>query len=59
MKGAGGIYRRTFVDTHARAAVRKLYTEKTAIADTRPVERPVVPFFAEKSRSIRPSPKDR
>ena len=30
-KGVGWIYQQTFVDTYARVAVCKLYTEKTAL----------------------------
>ena len=47
MKGVGRIYQQTFVDTYARVAICKLYTEKTAITAADLLNDRVIPFFAE------------
>ena len=47
MKGVGRIYQQTFVDTYARVAICKLYTEKTAITAADLLNNRVIPFFAE------------
>ena len=47
MKGVGRIYQQTFVDTYARMAICKLYTEKTAITAADLLNDRVIPFFAE------------
>ena len=47
MKGVGRIYQQTFVDTYARVAICKLYTEKTAITAADLLNERVIPFFAE------------
>ena len=47
MKGVGRIYQQTFVDTYARVAICKLYTEKTAITTADLLNDRVIPFFAE------------
>ncbi len=47
MKGVGRIYQQTFVDTYARAAICKLYTEKTAITAADLLNDKVIPFYAE------------
>ena len=47
MKGVGRIYQQTFVDTYARVAVCKLYTEKTAITAADLLNDRVLPLFAE------------
>ena len=47
MKGVGRIYQQTFVDTYARVAICKLYTEKTAIAAADLLNDRVIPCFAE------------
>ena len=47
MKGVGRIYQQTFVDTYARVAICKLYTEKTAITGADLLNDGVIPFFAE------------
>ena len=46
MKGAGRIYQQTFVDTYARVAICKLYTEKTAITAAELLNDCVIAFFA-------------
>ena len=46
MKGVGRIYQQTFVDTYARVAFCKLYTEKTAITAADLLNDRVIPFFA-------------
>ena len=46
MKGVGRIYQQTFVDTYARVAICKLYTEKTAITAADLLNDRVIPFFA-------------
>lgn len=47
MKGVGRIYQQTFVDTYARVAMAKLYTEKTAITAADMLNDRVIPFFDE------------
>ncbi len=47
MKGVGRIYQQTFVDTYARVAMAKLYTEKTAITAADLLNDRVLPLFAE------------
>lgn len=48
MKGVGRIYQQTFVDTYARVAFVKLYTEKTAITAADILNDRVLPFFNNK-----------
>lgn len=45
IKGVGRIYQQTFVDTYARVAFAKLYTEKTAITAADMLNDVVLPFF--------------
>ena len=45
IKGVGRIYQQTFVDTHARVAFAKLYTEKTAITAADMLNDKVIPFY--------------
>ena len=52
MKGVGRIYQQTFVDTYARVAICKLYTEKTAITAADLLNDRVIPFFAEHKISL-------
>ena len=52
MKGVGRIYQQTFVDTYARVAICKLYTEKTAITAADLLNDRVIPFFAEYGISL-------
>lgn len=52
MKGVGRIYQQTFVDTYARVAICKLYTEKTAITAADLLNDRVIPFFAGNKSSL-------
>ena len=45
IKGIGRIYQQTFVDTYSRAAMARLYTEKTAITAADMLNSTVLPFF--------------
>ena len=47
MKGVGRIYQQTFVDTHSRVALVKLYTEKTALTAADMLNDKVLPFFSQ------------
>jgi transposase InsO family protein len=52
MKGVGRIYQQTFIDTYARVAACKLYTEKTAITAADLLNDRIIPFFAEHGISL-------
>ena len=52
MKAVGHIYQQTFVDTYARVAICKLYTERTAIMAAELMNDRVIPFFAEHGISL-------
>lgn len=52
MKGVGRIYQQTFIDTYARVAACKLYTEKTAITAADLLNDRVIPFFADHGISL-------
>ena len=47
MKGVGRIYQQTFIDTYARVAFVKLYTEKTAITAADMLNDKVLPWYEE------------
>lgn len=49
MKGVGRIYQQTFVDTYAKVAFTKLYSNKTPIAAADLLNDRVLPFYAEHS----------
>ena len=53
MKGVGRIYQQTFVDTYARVAICKLYTEKTAITAADLLNDRVIPFFTSHKIDLR------
>jgi len=48
MKGVGRIYQQTVIDTYARVAFAKLYTEKTAITAAHMLNSEVLPWFNER-----------
>lgn len=52
MKGVGLFYQQTFIDTYARVATAKLYTEKIAITAADLLNDRVIPFFAEHGISL-------
>ncbi|HDL5009519.1 TPA: IS481 family transposase, partial [Mannheimia haemolytica] len=45
LKGVGGIYQQTFIDTYSKVAFAKLYTMKTAISAADMLNDKVLPFF--------------
>ena len=45
LKGVGGIYQQTFVDTYSKVALAKLYTTKTPITAADMLNDRVLPFF--------------
>lgn len=47
IKGVGRIYQQTFIDTYAKVAHAKLYTEKTPITAADLLNDRVLPFYAE------------
>ncbi len=47
MKGVGRIYQQTFIDTYSKAALAKLYREKSAITAADMLNDRVIPFFDE------------
>ncbi len=47
MKGVGRIYQQTFIDTYSKAALAKLYIEKSAITAADMLNDRVIPFFDE------------
>jgi len=52
MKGGGRIYQQTFIDTYAKVAFAKLYTDKTPITAADLLNDRVLPFFAEHDISL-------
>lgn len=52
IKGIGRIYQQTFIDTYARVAICKLYTEKTAICAADMLNDKVIPFFESNDISL-------
>jgi len=47
LKGVGRIYQQTFIDTYAKVAFAKLYTQKTPITAADLLNDRVLPFFAD------------
>lgn len=52
LKGVGGIYQQTFVDTYSKWAAAKLYTTKTPITSADLLNDRVLPFFTEQSMGV-------
>ena len=52
IKGVGGIYQQTFVDTWSKWASAKLYTTDTPITATNLLNNRVLPFFAEQEMEV-------
>ena len=52
LKGVGRIYQQTFVDTHSKWAVAKLYTTKTPITAAELLNDRVLPFFSSQGMGI-------
>ena len=52
LKGVGRIYQQTFVDTHSKWAMAKLYTTKTPITAAELLNDRVLPFFSSQGMGI-------
>ena len=52
LKGVGRIYQQTFVDTHSKWAMAKLYTTKTPITAAELLNDRVLPFFSSQGLGI-------
>jgi len=52
LKGVGRIYQQTFVDTYAKWAAAKLYTNKTPITSADLLNDRVLPFFEEQGMGV-------
>lgn len=47
LKGVGRVYQQTFIDTYAKVAFAKLYTEKTPVTAAELLNDRVLPFYAD------------
>lgn len=52
VKGIGGIYQQTFIDTYSRVALVKLYTSKSAITAADLLNDRVLPFFEQQDMPL-------